>query len=81
MLTAHANVTITWNTRPAIHIAAASTPAPQTAILRAVHGTHVLVRLPDGTTHAFIASPQQAKLLEPLVGSAIQYRLERSGRL
>jgi len=69
MVTAHASVTIQWNVR------AAATPAPvQTAIVRAVNGTHVIVRLADGTTHVYVATPQQARLLRHLVGTAIEFR-------
>ena len=70
---AHGSVTIRWN-------ASAPSPAPSPSALRnavvsAVHGTHVLLRLTDGTSRVFIATPAQARQLQRLVGTAIQFRL------
>lgn len=79
---AQSSVTITWNTR-------AATPAPspsagssatQMARVAAVHGTHVVLRMSDGTTRLLIATPAQARELEHLVGTAIRFRLTAGGK-
>jgi hypothetical protein len=78
MVTAHASVTISWNTKQP-----AAAPAPpntklagpvQSGVVLGVHGTHVVLRMQDGTTRLFVAPPRQAKILHGLVGSAIQFR-------
>lgn len=73
---AHASITISWNTaRVSPTAAAIATPAPvRSGTVLGVHGTHVVVRLPDGTVHIFAASPQQAKLLQGLVGQQIRFQ-------
>jgi hypothetical protein len=68
MVTAHASVTIQWNVR-----APATPRAAQTAVVRSVNGTHVVMRFADGTTRVYIASPQQARMLRHLVGTAIEF--------
>jgi hypothetical protein len=69
MVTAHASVTIQWNVRTP------ATPRPaQTAIVRSVSGTRVVMRLADGTTHVYIATPQEARVLRHLIGSVIEFR-------
>jgi hypothetical protein len=71
MVTAHASVTITWNTRAP----SGSPAATQRAVVRAVNGTRVIMRLPDGTTRIYIATPEQAHMLQRLVGAAVEFRL------
>ncbi|HET6896105.1 MAG TPA: hypothetical protein VFH72_12050 [Candidatus Baltobacteraceae bacterium] len=71
LVLAHGSVTIRWN---------ASAPAPsagppRNGVVSAVHGTRVLLRLTDGTSRVFIATPAQARQLQRLVGTAIQFRL------
>ena len=75
LVLAHGSVTIRWNV-------SAPSPAPspsagplRNGVVSAVHGTHVLLRLTDGTSRVFIATPAQARQLQRLVGTAIQFRL------
>jgi hypothetical protein len=70
---------ISWNTKqPAARASAAPAPAAnapvQMGTVLGVHGTHVVLRLPDGSTRLFVAPPDQAKLLQGLIGMAIQFR-------
>jgi hypothetical protein len=76
VLVVQSGVTVGWNTRsvaPARPEVAGS--AVQTATVVHVTGTHVLLRMNDGTTRVFIATPQQAHELEHLVGAAVRFRL------
>lgn len=70
VVAANASVTVQWNTHAPIP------PPPRTAVVSSVQGTHVVLRLQDGTLRAFDATPAQAKLLRGLVGSAIRYRVQ-----
>jgi hypothetical protein len=63
----HASMTIRWNTAPA-------RAAAQTAVVSSVHGTHVVLRLQDGSLRAYSATPAQARMLRALVGSTIHFR-------
>jgi hypothetical protein len=80
MVTAHTSVTISWNMRAPSRGPATSANVTQTAIVRAVNGTRVLMRLPDGTTHIYVATPHQAQMLQRLVGTAVEFRLAGSSR-
>lgn len=72
---ARATVTVSWNTAGA-DAAKRATPqaAIQTAIVTAVRGTHVLLRTAGGQTREYIATKQQAQMLQHLLGTAIQFR-------
>lgn len=76
---AHASISISWNTAPATPApAASSSPAPvRTGTVLGVHGTHVVLRLPDGTIRIFAASAEQAKLLQGLIGQQIRFQSPR----
>lgn len=76
VVVARGSVTISWNAhhpRPAV---TAGPSGAQTAFVSAVHGTHVVLRLADGTSRVYIATPAQARALAQLVGTAIQFRLD-----
>ena len=75
MVTAHASVTISWNTHASSRAAAGASEVTQTAVVRSVNGTHVLMRLPDGTTRIYVATPAQARILQRLAGTAVEFRL------
>jgi hypothetical protein len=77
-VTAHASVTISWNVHRSAAARTEGAASAEIARVVAVHGTHVVLRLHDGTTHEYLASPQQARTLEGLVGTAIRFRLGRS---
>lgn len=72
---ARSSVTISWNTRTAAQTRSQSSAPVVTATVVRVSGTHVVLRLGDGTTRLFIATPDQARTLEHLTGTAIQFRL------
>jgi len=77
LVVAHGSVTIRWNTSvPAPKPSPSASPV-QSAVVSAVRGTHVLLRLTDGTSRVFVATPSQARELQRLVGTAIQFRLTR----
>jgi hypothetical protein len=69
---AHAAVTVSWNAGAP---APAATAAPQSGIVTLVNGTHVRLRLPDGTVHEYVATPDEARALRALVGRTILFRL------
>lgn len=66
---ARASVTITWNTPRT------ASAAVREAKVLAVSGTHVLLRLDDGTTHRYTATPEQARALRARIGSSIAFRV------
>lgn len=73
---ARAGLTVTWNTQRPPQARAVAAPAPtESARVTAVQGTHVLVRLRDGSTRAYEAAPAQARLLQDLIGTVIQFRI------
>jgi hypothetical protein len=72
---AQAAVTVSWNTQSVSAPAPAGNVPVQTATVVHVTGTHVLLRMSDGTTRVFLASAQQAHELGQLVGSAVRFRL------
>lgn len=72
---ARSSVTISWNTRSVAETHVASDAPVLTATVVRVNGTHVVLRFADGTTRLFIATPDQARALERLTGTAIQFRL------
>jgi hypothetical protein len=72
LVVAHASVTIRWNTRAP----QADPPAPQTAVVSAVRGTHVVLRMHDGSLRAYTATPAQAKILQALIGTVVRYRVQ-----
>lgn len=65
---ARASVTITWNTKQA-----ASTEVREARVV-AVRDTTVLLRLNDGTIHAYAATPEQARQLRARIGGVIAFR-------
>jgi hypothetical protein len=67
--TARASVVITWNTG-----AAAVQPAIQYGTLTAITGTHLVVRLSDGTYRRYTASAAEAAALRGLIGKTIAFR-------
>ena len=67
-----ASVTITWN------MSARPTPAPSRAMVSAVDGTRVTLRLADGTTRRYIASAREAAVLRTLIGQTIAFRVDSS---
>jgi hypothetical protein len=75
---ARGSITVSWNTHrvpaPLVTTSSRVSVSERTGMVRSVHGTHVLLRLSDGTTRLFIATPEQAKLLQGLVGTQIQFR-------
>lgn len=75
---AQAAVTVSWNTRSPAQATSGDAPV-RTATVLHVSGTHVLLRMSDGTTRIYLATPQQAHELEQLVGSAVQFRLAGTG--
>lgn len=54
---------MSWNTHPS--------PQPGAA----VQGTHVFVRLHDGSTHRYVTTPAEARLLQSLIGTVIRFRV------
>lgn len=79
VVVARSSMTVSWNTHRAPSAGAAGpaavkTAAVKTAAVVSVRGTHVLLRLRDGTAHAFIATPAQARMLQRLIGTVIQFR-------
>jgi len=67
---ASASVTISWNT------SAKPAPAPQHATVTAVDGSRVTVRLQDGSTRRYLATPQEAAVLRRLIGRTIAFRVD-----
>lgn len=74
VVVAHGSVTIRWNAQRPQPAPTAGTARVQTALVSAVRGTHVVLRLPDGTSRVYIATASQARALQQLVGTAIQFR-------
>ncbi len=75
VVVARSSVTVSWNSHPSpAGVPGQTAPRVRTALVISVRGTHVLLRLNDGTTRAFIATPQQAHELERLVGTAIRFQ-------
>lgn len=60
---ARGSITVSWNTHPS--------PQPGAA----VQGTHVFVRLHDGSTHRYVTTPAEARLLQSLIGTVIRFRV------
>ncbi len=75
-VTARAGLTVTWNTRPPAPSARAAVSAAvvRTGTVSAVHGTRVVLHLNDGSTRVFLATPEEARELQGLVGTVIRYR-------
>ena len=73
---AQAGVTVSWNTQSVVSAPAQAGNSPvQTATVVHVTGTHILLRMSDGTLRVLLATPQQARELGQLVGTAVQFRL------
>jgi len=75
VVVAHGSVTISWNTHRPAPAPAAAPEQTRTAVVSSVRGTHVVLRLADGTSRVYLAPPAQARALQRLVGTAIQFRL------
>lgn len=79
---AHASLTVTWNT----HSPNSAAPAPvaassgvRSAVVISVTGNRVILRLQGGTLARFTSTPEQARALQHLVGTAIQFRIQQAG--
>ena len=66
---ARASVTITWNTT-----APPARKEVDEARVVTVRGTTVLLRLHDGSVHAYAATPGEARQLQARIGTLISFR-------
>lgn len=73
---ARGSVTVSWNTHPKPQPSPAAAQKPtESARVTAVQGTHIVLRLRDGSTRTYVASPAQARLLQGLIGTVITFRV------
>jgi hypothetical protein len=69
-------ITVTWNTQPSPEPSTRpGVAAVQPAQVVAVNGARVVVRLSDGTTRTYLATPAQARELRELIGTIIHFRV------
>lgn len=71
---ARASVTVSWNVAAHAPAQRSVSAAVRTAVVERVRGNELLLRLRGGVARTYVTTPQQARLLEKMLGETIRFR-------